>query len=83
MVPWFDEPNTFNEVGIFNMLEEGVFVVAKYFGEKEWTNEIDPEYILETHAPKVLALNIPPVVDVGQTFEISGTYKDDGEYIIL
>ena len=32
MVPWFDSLSLFQEIGIFNTGEDGVFVIAEYNG---------------------------------------------------
>lgn len=83
MVPWFDDQLMFNEVGIFNMGEQGMFVVANYFGDKEWVNEIDPQAIIDAHAPKVMTLSVPDMAMAGEAFTVSGAYATDGKYILM
>lgn len=83
MVPWFDSIDLFREIGIFNLNEKGVFVIAEYFGEKEWENEVDPEQVLEAEELKVFRIDIPEKVKVGEIFKVKGGFHQDGEYILL
>ncbi|MGL4751462.1 MAG: hypothetical protein ACRCXB_03420 [Aeromonadaceae bacterium] len=83
MVPWFDSLDKFREVGVYNMGDDGVFVVAEYYGTNEWMNEMDPQAILDAHKPKVMHLVVPEAVSVGEEFTVAGSYPVDGKYILM
>ena len=83
MVPWFDSLSLFREIGVFNAGDDGVFVIAEYDGEKPWTNIIDPQAVLDAHAAKTMKFDPVDVVAVGTEFTLSGTYFDDGDYIVM
>lgn len=82
MVPWFDSLDKFREVGVYNKGDDGVFVVAEYYGNNEWINEVDPEYIIQESTPKKMVISLPELVQKGQTFNISASYYLDGKYLI-
>lgn len=83
MVPWFDDHYLFSELGIFNLEEKGVFVIAEYSGKKEYTNEVDPQEILDKEKMKIFQIEVPEMVKVGTSFDISGNYYEDGDYIVM
>ena len=83
MVPWFDSLSLFREIGIFNTGDDGIFVIAEYNGEKPWTNIIDPQSVLDDHEAKTMKFDPVDIVTVGTEFTLSGTYSDDGDYIVM
>ena len=83
MVPWFDSLSLFREIGVFNTEDDGVFVIAEYDGEKPWTNIIDPQSVLDAHEAKTMKFDPVDIVTVGTEFTLSGTYSDDGDYIVM
>ena len=83
MVPWFDSLSLFREIGIFNTGDDGVFVIAEYYGEKSWTNIIDPQSVLDAHEAKTMKFDPVAIVTVGTEFTLSGMYADDGDYIVM
>ena len=83
MVPWFDSLSLFREIGVFNLGDDGVFVIAEYNGEKPWTNIIDPQSVLDAHEAKTMKFDPVAVVAVGAEFTLSGMYADDGDYIVM
>ena len=83
MVPWFDSLSLFREIGIFNKGDDGVFVIAEYYGEKSWTNIIDPQSVLDDHEAKTMRFDPVAIVTVGTEFTLSGMYADDGDYIVM
>ena len=83
MVPWFDSLSLFREIGVFNTEGNGVFVIAEYDGEKPWTNIIDPQSVLDTHKAKTMKFDPVDIVTMGTEFTLSGTYADDGDYIVM
>ena len=83
MVPWFDSLSLFREIGIFNTGDDGVFVISEYYGEKSWTNIIDPQSVLDDHEAKTMKFDPVAIVTVGTEFTLSGMYADDGDYIVM
>ena len=83
MVPWFDSLSLFREIGIFNTGDDGVFVIAEYNGKKSWTNVIDPQSVLDAREAKTMKFDPVDIVTMGTEFTLSGTYNDDGDYIVM
>ena len=83
MVPWFDSLSLFREIGVFNTVDNGVFVIAEYDGEKPWTNIIDPQAVLDAHETKTMKFDPVDIVTTGTEFTLSGTYANDGDYIVM
>lgn len=83
MVPWFDSIEMFREIGIFNLGEQGVFVISEYNGDKEWTNLVDPQVVLDAESAKVMTLKVPEVAAVGAEFTLAGEYAVDGNYMVM
>lgn len=81
IIPWFDSLDNFKEVGVFKYYED-VFVVAEYYGDKVWKNEVEPSEIIDHNTPKKMKLNLPVIIQKGESFVVSGEYENDGEYLI-
>lgn len=83
LVLWFDSPEFFNELGVFNLGNDGVWVVAEYTGACEWVNDKDPDEILSVFHPAPLNAIHPAVVLAGQSFELSGSYHQDADIVLF
>lgn len=83
VIPWFDTLELFSELGVFNLGEEGVWVVAEYMGTCEWVNDKDPDQILSVFHPEPLNAIHPAVVLAGQSFELSGSYHQDADIVLF
>ena len=81
IVPWFDDFNKFKELGVFNYHGD-VFVVAEYYGDKHWENEVEPSEIINHNTPKKMKLTLPIIIQKGENFVVSGEYEKDGDYLI-
>ncbi|WP_144431305.1 hypothetical protein [Aeromonas schubertii] len=83
LVLWFDSPEFFNELGVFNLGDDGVWVVADYSGERKWDNIKDPESILSAFYPSPLTASHPDFVLAGQPFELTGSYHRDADIVLF
>ncbi|MGU5635149.1 hypothetical protein ACV1DV_06310 [Aeromonas veronii] len=83
VIPWFDAPELFSELGVFNLGDDGVWVVAEYTGTCDWVNDKDPDQILSVFYPEPLRVIHPDVVMAGQEFELSGSYHQDAAIVLF
>ncbi|HDO1327650.1 TPA: hypothetical protein P2Q98_000266 [Aeromonas veronii] len=83
VIPWFDSPKHFREIGIFNLHEDGVWLVAEYTGDVPWVNDKDPDQILSVFHPEPLSVIHPDVVIAGHEFELSGFYHQDASIVLF